>query len=156
MVAPTIAPMTILNQPACVPGTAALEVLLVLEADLVLVGAPDEVLLEEAEVFGGVLPLVGAAVAPARGAVDCPLIWSRTAGLKVPVIPDMVNLAEKARAGNWGLAGSFKPRDSIRMKYSLLFGPIDASGVNWIDWVVDTSTLAMILWRRVCCWALPA
>jgi len=35
-----------------------------------------------------------------RGADDCPLIWFRTSALKVPVMPDKVNLAEKAIAEN--------------------------------------------------------
>jgi hypothetical protein len=37
------------------------------------------------------------AVEPARGAVDCPAICDNSAGVKVPVIPVRVNLAEKAR-----------------------------------------------------------
>jgi len=128
MAAPTTAPMTMPNQPACVPGTAALEGLLVLVAALV---EAEEVLLEGvAEVDTALLAPVGAAVAPARGAVDCPWIWLRTVGLKVPVMLFMVNLEEKARAGYWGAVASFKLIDSKRMKYSLLLGPIDGSGVN--------------------------
>jgi len=35
------------------------------------------------------------------------------------------------------------------MKYSLLFGPMVASGVNWISLTFDTSTLAFKDWSRV-------
>lgn len=42
---------------------------------------------------------VEVAVAP-MGAVDCPLISAWTVELNVPVMPVIVNLAEKASAGN--------------------------------------------------------
>lgn len=42
---------------------------------------------------------VAVAVAPI-GAVDCPLISACTVELNVPVMPVIVNLAEKASAGN--------------------------------------------------------
>jgi len=63
----------------------------------------------------------------------------------------MLNLAEKARAGYWGWLASLRLKDSTRMKYWLLFGPIVGSGVNWMLAVVDTSTLAVMSWRLVCC-----
>ena len=50
---------------------------------------------------GGVeLAPVGWAGLPARGAVLWPSIWSWTSLLKAPVMPDIVYLAEKAKAGN--------------------------------------------------------
>jgi len=109
-----------------------------------------------AVVLAGVPVLEGAAeVGPPIGAVDWPSIWAWTVELKVPVMPAIVNLAEKARAGYCGVFGSFVLMDWKRMKYSLLLGPIEGSGVNWIDWVVDTSTLEVMVCKEVCCNALP-
>jgi len=55
-------------------------------------------------------------VAPPMGAVEAPSIRDWTSGGKVPVMPERVNLAEKARAGIAGAAGSLREMDSKRMK----------------------------------------
>jgi len=64
----------------------------------VVVLAPVEVVVvagvEDAEDAPDVVP-------PVRGAVVWPSIWLWTAGVKVPVMPSMVNFAENARAGYW-------------------------------------------------------
>lgn len=119
----------------------------------VVVLAPVEVVVvagvEDAEDAPDVVP-------PVSGAVVWPSIWLWTAGVKVPVMPSMVNFAENARAGYWVWVASLRARDSTRMKYSAELGPIEGSGVNWTEDVVLTSTLELILCNRVCCCALPA
>jgi len=82
-------------------------------------------------------------VGEARGAVDCPLIWLETSVLKVPVISSKVNLAENAIAGYWGCLASLRERDSMRMKYSPLFGPMVGSGVILSELTLEISTLAL-------------
>lgn len=144
-------------------------------------------------VIAGVLvgALAAGVVAPARGAVDWPLIWAWTSGANVPVMLFMlrgaarkllkfelinhrVNLRELGREresrelGRGGIlqaegleADEARSEKKIKLRkmgvrkrayYSPPLGPMDGSGVNWIDWVVDTSTLGTIVWRRVC-WA---
>jgi hypothetical protein len=85
------------------------------------------------------------------GAVDWPLIWAWTAAEKAPVMLARVNLAENARAGNWGCTESLRDRDSKRMKYWLLLGPMVGSGVNERVDTCETSVLLLRDWRRVCC-----
>jgi len=84
-----------------------------------------------------------APVGEARGAVDCPLIWFWTVVLKVPVILSNVNLEEKAIAGYWGVSGSLALRDSRRMKYWELFGPMVASMTASTLLTFETSTLEL-------------
>lgn len=79
----------------------------------------DEVEDEEVVVISLVGVVVAAAgvdatagvVAPPMGAVDAPSICAWTAGEKVPVIPVMVNFAEKDNAGAVGVVGSIRLRD---------------------------------------------
>jgi len=59
----------------------------------------------------GVLLAPADAVGPPMGAVDWPSIWAWTVELKVPDIPAIVNLAEKASAGYCGFAGSVAVSD---------------------------------------------
>jgi len=82
-------------------------------------------------------------VGEARGAVDCPLIWFWTSVLKVPVMLSKVNLAENAIAGYWGEAVSLRERDSNRMKYSELLGPMVGSTLKDIELDFETSTLGV-------------
>lgn len=89
------------------------------------------------------------AVAP-MGAVDWPLISAWMVELKVPVMPAIVNLAEKASAGNWELVASFRAIDVKRTKYSLPSGPMVPSGVKTTDEVVETSTLLERVCSNVC------
>jgi len=59
-----------------------------------------EVVVEKPEVVAkGEETKVELLLGVARGAVDCPLIWLRISVLKVPVMPDKVNLEENAIAG---------------------------------------------------------
>jgi len=88
---------------------------------------------------------------PPIGAVVVPSISAWTSGLKVPVMPVNVNLEEKANSGNDGLVGSFNATDSKRMKYIFPFVPIAGFTVNWMAWVVETSTLVVIVCNSVCC-----
>lgn len=70
------------------PNHPALTVPALLEAEgLRLVLAVVEAAAEDFDVVVAVTPVLGdagAAVAPARGAVDCPSIWAWMTGLKVP------------------------------------------------------------------------
>jgi hypothetical protein len=52
-------------------------------------------------------------------------------------------------AGYWEALESFRESDSMRMKYSLLFGPMLASGVKSSELTFETSTLAESVWSRV-------
>jgi len=160
MATPTMAPRTAPVQPALtlkapedlVAEADAWELVALAAFDAPLVMDPADVGL----VVAAVLEATGTVVlCEARGAVDWPAIWAETASLKVPDMLSMLNLAEKARAGYWGWVASLRLKDSTRMKYWLLFGPIVGSGVNWMLAVVDTSTLAVMSWRLVCCRALP-
>jgi len=116
--------------------------------DVTLGGAAAGGVAATAEVVLGTVdvPFVGP-----TGAVDAPLIWAWISGENTPVMPVMVNLAEKARAGIVGVAVSLREIDSIRMKYWLLFGPIVGSGVNSTDPAVDKSRLGVMVCRSVCC-----
>jgi len=102
------------------------ETWLVLRPLAVLLGLPA---LPEVEVAG--VPM---------GAVVVPAISDATDELKVPVIPDRVNLAENPRAGNWALVGSGRASDWKRMKYMSPLLPMVASGLNTTDWVDPTLT----------------
>lgn len=59
---------------------------------------PEEEVVEALETVTMVPEALEVAVAP-MGAVDCPLISSWIVELNVPVMPVIVNLAEKASAG---------------------------------------------------------
>lgn len=78
------------------------------------------------------------------------------------------NLAENESAGMVGSVASLSDKDSTRMKlrqgmgqnereqeliqsthYWLLFGPMEAFGINVREDTLDTSTLALMGWRRV-------
>lgn len=113
MVMPTRALRRTPAQPALFAMAAPLDCVGVAEVEEVEVTALDEVGLP-VEVVAGVLR--GVVEEPddvgERGAVDCPAICERISAEKTPVIPVNSNLAEKARAGNWGCAASFNSRDS--------------------------------------------
>jgi len=94
---------TVIVPPATLVASAPL-VLEALAAWLVWAAAPAAVTLDV------VIPLAPVEVAPVPpeavgeavppiGAVDCPLISACTDALNVPDMPDMLNLAENARAG---------------------------------------------------------
>lgn len=57
-----------------------------------------------------------AVVEPPIGAVDCPATSAETEALKVPVMPAIVNKAEKDISGNPLLEESVRVLDWIRMK----------------------------------------
>lgn len=65
-------------------------------------------------------PFTPVADGETMGAVDWPAIWACTVELNVPVMPLIVNLAEKARAGIVGEVGSVAVSDWKRTK--LFFG----------------------------------
>ncbi len=96
---------------APLPALAAAEA--VLDADAVPVAALEVVAgLEAAEE-------VAAAVveaAPAAAGAPVAAIWAFTSAEKVPVMPDIVYLDEKARAGKAGLVASLRAKDSKRTK----------------------------------------
>jgi hypothetical protein len=66
-------------------------------------------------------------------------------GENVPVMPVMVNFEENACAGFAGVVGFLRLRESNRIKYWLLLGPIVGSGVNWTEPAVDTLRLGVIV-----------
>lgn len=90
MATPTAAPTRAPNHPA-------LAVPALLEAEgLGLVLAVVEAAAEDFDVVVAMAPVLvdaGAAVAPTRGAVDCPSIWAWMAGLKAP--PMLSKLQQK-------------------------------------------------------------
>jgi len=136
---------------------ATVELLFDPEAAALDLAAPAPVVVAEAAPpLAPAEPEAAAEVEPPMGAVDCPSIWDWTAALNVPVMPAIVNLAEKARAGYWGLVASISPRDWNRMKYSLALGPIVASGVKLMLDDCDTSVEGEMVCREVCCCELPA
>lgn len=144
MAEPTAAPTRTPSHPALMLTAPLLEELAVLLADVVL----EEDLLVVVEVAEP--DWEGADVAPARGAVDWPAISDETCGVNWPDIPFRANCAEKARAGYCGNLGSFSLRDSKRMKYLLLLGPILGSTTNEMEELADTLAAGAINWRRVC------
>lgn len=137
---PKSTPNHILTGPAPKAATAPLSFLADADEEaleLECVALPLPVLFGAEEV--GEADVAPAEVAPAvdgpdevaaKGAVDWPSISDWTAAVKLPVIPAIVNLAEKARAGNWGFVASFNEIDWNRTKYSLLSGPMVGSGVK--------------------------
>jgi len=102
-------------------------------------------------------PLVTAAVAAAPDeGVSEPLISAWTVELKVPVMPERVNLAENASALNWDWVASFRELDVNLIKYWLKLGPTVPSGVQVWEATLETSTPVAIDCKSVCCCALPA